>query len=320
MKNKLNPITLEQLQEFERQLKHAIKSYNQNDAETAVKRIKKLLTLYGDHHRLLEAQLHYFEFVLDSNHVATAESGLVSLRRRANPNTRLYLEATFLLGVCDLRRGRLNEAKVLMGEVIDSINKVRSDATRRHMQTQVVQRAEEEAVLCSIIGSGVEVLNPERIHSEAVALVQSQSESAILEMMASSLPQSAIGMLHDIRNRALHCLPCGDRKFLPGPSENSSTSSQITYFGKRVFNILHRITWRTVCDSESPIYKVWSKKYPEIYNAGFFSGAVVQTLNSWKIGLPVLATGLVAILLKSSAVEFCSTLAPDSIMSSRRKS
>ncbi|MGB8167733.1 MAG: hypothetical protein WCF18_09610, partial [Chthoniobacteraceae bacterium] len=89
--------------------------------------------------------------------------------------------------------------------------------------------------------------------------------------------------------------------------------------GRRAGSLLKKIGWRAVCNAESPIYQLWASKVPEIYSLSYFAAAIERALTDMRIGIPMLAAGLTAILMKSSAVEFCEWAKPEPLMESRRK-
>lgn len=78
--------------------------------------------------------------------------------------------------------------------------------------------------------------------------------------------------------------------------------------------------WRTVCAPDSPIYKAWSAKLPEVYGASYFATGVVTAFENFRIGGEMLAVGVTAILMKSTAAEFCQATRPTPVMEVRRKS
>ncbi len=111
-------------------------------------------------------------------------------------------------------------------------------------------------------------------------------------------------------------LPLSDRLALPAPQQATSELN----LGKRIKGFIKRVVWRAVCDPESPIYKAWSAKLPEVYSVTYFASAVATALENFRIGAPALAVGLVAILIKSTATEFCQATSPTPVMETRRKS
>src|SRR5206468_1218757 len=96
-------------------------------------------------------------------------------------NTRLYVEASFFLGVCLLRRKKVKDAKALFRGVLGELNKVKSDRTRRVLQKRIVERVEEEAVLAGLTGVEEGILNPAKIHEEAIRLIQ-KPEDEVFEI------------------------------------------------------------------------------------------------------------------------------------------
>lgn len=83
------------------------------------------------------------------------------------------------------------------------------------------------------------------------------------------------------------------------------------------FALLRRIAWKTFCKPNSPIYKLWSQKLPKVFNEGYFAAAVVAAMSSFRIGVPLLASGLAALAMKYTAEEFCELAKPKGLMISR---
>jgi hypothetical protein len=64
---------------------------------------------------------------------------------------------------------------------------------------------------------------------------------------------------------------------------------------------------------------MWATKVPEIYSLTYFAAAIERTFSAYQIGIPLLAAGVTAILMKSSAAEFCEWAKPEPIMGARRR-
>lgn len=314
MSRAIRPEHLEELRPLEEKLKRAQNTGCVSEAEEAMKAIQRLLNPYGNHHRLLECRLWYFETLLDANQTAFAESGFSGIRQKTNRRTRLYLEATFFLAVCYLRQKKIPLAKTFIREVLAELNKEQSPDTRRLLQKRVIDRIEEEAVLAELIGVEDGVFKQKAIEDEAIKLVQ-KSEDDIFELLGRSIPYRSFKLLQDVREDAILQLPIPDRKLLAPPGQ----ASQERYVGKRAFAVLKRVGWKTLCDPKSSIYKLWSARLPKVYNDGYFVAAIYAAFRDWKIGLPLLAAGVVAIAMKYGAEEFCLWTRPDSIMEIRGK-
>jgi hypothetical protein len=314
MSKAILPEHLERLRPLEEKLRRAQSTGSVSDAKDAMRAIQQLLKPYGNHHRLLECRLWYFETLLDANQTIIAESGFSGIRQKANKKTRLYLEATFFLSVCYLRQKQIQLAKTFLREVLAELNKEESSETRRLLQKRVIDRIEEEAVLTELIGVEDGIFREKDIHDEAVKLVQ-KSEDEIFDLLGRSVPYKSFKLLQDMRDDAILQLPAPDRKLLA----LSGQASQERYVGKRAFAVLKRIGWKTLCDPKSSIYKLWSAKLPKVYNEGYFAAAICTALRDWKIAVQLLAVGVVAIVMKYGAEEFCVWTKPDSIMEIRGK-
>jgi hypothetical protein len=242
-----------------------------------------------------------------------AKDELLSLRRLASIRTRLHLEASSLLAVCYLRQKNFGDAKRLIRDVISNINNIKSDRTRRAFQKRLIERIEEECIFVELIGSGDGSLDVEEIHSKAVLLLQRSSDDEILRLIGNSIPVSGVRLLTDVRNFSIKQLPESDQKLLPPPQ----ASSESKRLGKTVFAALKRIGWKTFCDPDSTIYKMWSKKVPQVFDQKYFAAAVISTMGNFRIGIPLLASGVVALVMKSTAEEFCNMAKPKGIMMDR---
>ena len=312
---KIDPEHRKALRASERELIVACRLGNVDGAEKELRRILRVMAPYDPAHpRLLESRLRYFECLLDANGCGMAESGFVGIRRKANRNTRLYLEATFLLGVSLLRQHKLLEAKVYLQEAVGGFNKIKSPATRRAMQKRVVERTEEEALLVALIGKDDCHLDARELNEQAAVMAE-KSEEEILREIARALPPAALQALRQLRGEVVLMLPPSDRLALPASNQATSELN----LGKRVKGFVKRVIWRTVCDPDSPIYKAWSVKLPEVYGVSYFASAVATAFQNFRIGVPVLAAGVIAIMMKSMATEFCQATSPTPVMDTRRK-
>jgi hypothetical protein len=258
--------------------------------------------------------LWYFETLLDTNQTANAEAGFYGIRNKANKQTRLYLEASFFLAICYLRQKRIREAKPLLRGVLAGLNKEQTAPTRQFLQKRIIERIEEESILVELIGTGCGELKEKQIQDLTVELVK-LTEDEVLDLLGRNIPYEAFKLLQDMRADAILQLSVPDRKLLPAPGFATGERA----VGKRAFAVLKRIGWKTLCDSKSPLYVLWAKNVKEVYSTSYFSAAIVQAFNNWRIGIPFLAAGVSAIAMRYAAEEFCLSTKPDSIMEIRRK-
>jgi hypothetical protein len=310
---KLTKEQLEAIRPLEAALRHAVSCAEPERAIEAATRIQSLLSNDRRHHRLLRAKLWAYEACVDANRLTYAESGLIGVRKLSSPTTRLHLEASGLLAVTYLRQKKLTDAKRLIRDVITNINNIDSAQTRHHFQRRFVERVEEECILAELIGAGVGSLDPRDIEERAILLVQRNSDDEILKLIGNSVPAAGIALLTDVRQYSIERLPELDRKLLPSPQQ----AAQPKNIGRKTFAVLRRIAWKTFCKEDSPIYKLWSKKMPKVFSEGYFAAAVVAALGDFKIGLPMLGSGLAALAMKYGAEEFCELAKPKGLMIGR---
>lgn len=311
--NKLSEKTLTALRPLEQKLSDAVRA---GATERAIEIASEIQAIFGPdrrHPRLLRAKLWAFESCLDSQRLTYAESGFVGIRKLSGTRTRLHLEASSLLAVSYLRQRKLADAKRLIRDVIENINNIGSPRTRHAFQKRLIERVEEECIFVELIGTGDSLMDADEVHSKAVLLLKGSSDDDILRLIGSSVPVAGIQLLADVRDYSIRQLPEPDQKLLQPPPK-SSESKRI---GKTTFAVLRRIAWKTFCDPSSSIYKMWCKRVPQVFNQGYFAAALVSTMGNFRIGIPLLASGVVALVMKYSAEEFCEISKPKGIMIDR---
>jgi len=307
---KLTEWQLSEIKPLELELRKAVQQAEPEMAIEFAEKIQNLFPYDRKHHRLLRAKLWAFEACLDANRLTYAEAGFIGIRKLSETNTRLYLEASSLLAICFLRQKKTSESKKLIHEAILKINNIASDRTRHQFQKRLIERIEEECILAELIGAGEEKLDFKEIEEKAIFLIQRNSDDEILKLIGNSVPVSSIKLLNDVRTYSIKQLPAPDRKLLPAP-EKAEKPKQI---GLITFAILRRIAWKTFCKPSSPIYKLWANRVPKVFNEGYFSVAVITTMGDFRIGIPIIASGLVALIMKYSAEEFCELAKPKGLM------
>lgn len=310
---KLTTDQLATLRQLEPELRKAVAMAEPETAIEIAAKIQNIFPSDRTHHRLLRAKLWAFEACLDANRLTYAERGLIGIRKLAEPSTRLSLEASSLLAVCLLRQKKTTDSKKIIREVIININNISSDRTRHQFQKRFVERIEEECILAELIGTGDGVMDASEINAKAVLLLQRNSDDEILRLIGNTIPVAGVQLLSDVRTFSIQQLPSPDRKLLLS-SEKSQEPKNI---GRTTFAVLRRIAWKTFCKPSSPIYKLWSNRIPKVFNEGYFSAAVVSSFGDFRIGLPLLASGLAALVMKYSAEEFCELAKPKGLMIAR---
>lgn len=310
---KLSDEQLRKLKPLEKRLQQAVREAESEQAVEIATEIQALFPNDRSHQRLLQAKLWAFEACIDANRLTYAESGLIGVRKLANNNTRLYLEASSLLAVCLLRSKKIDESKKLISEVISNINSIKSDRTRHRFQKILIERIEEECILAELVGTESTPMNSAEIQAKAIFLLQHSSDDEIFKFIGNSVPVASLNLLGEVRSFSVKQISTEDRKLL-SPPDKAADPKQI---GRTTFALLRRIAWKTFCKPSSPIYKLWFQKVPKVFNEGYFSAAIVTTMSDFKIGAPLLASGITALIMKYSAEEFCSLAKPKGLMSDR---
>ncbi len=307
---KLSYSQLTALRPLEANLRKAVAQAEPEAAIEIATKIQALFPYDRSHHRLLRAKLWAFEACVDANRLTYAETGLIGVRRLAGSSTRLYLEASALLAVSQLRQKKITDAKKVIREVISNINNITSDRTRHQFQKRFIERVEEECILAELIGTGDCAFDPAEVEAKAIFLLQQSSYDEILKLIGISVPATGLLLLKDVRTYSLQQLPTPDRKLLPSPEKAEEPKN----IGRTTFALLRRIAWKTFCKPSSPIYKLWSNHIPKVFNEGYFSAAVISVLGDFRIGIPLIASGLAALAMKYSAEEFCELAKPRGLM------
>lgn len=309
---KLPKETLAKLRPLEKKLRLAV---SRGAAEEAIEIATHIQHLFTDrrHHRLLKAKLWAFEAALDANRLTYSESGFRGVRQLANKGTRIYLEACSLLAISLLRQKKTNDAKKIVREVIQNVNDIASDSKRRQFQKRFIERIEQECILAELIDSGDSKLDVDEMHEQAILLIQRNSDNEILQLIGNSVPSSSIKLLQNVRSYSIKLLPPPDQKLLPAPEAAEKPLS----VGKKTAAVLKRIAWKSLCDPDSEVYNLWAKQVPEVFNKGYFAGALATTMAAWRIGIPLIGAGVAAIAMKSTAEIFCDFAKPKGLMIDR---
>lgn len=262
---------------------------------------------------MLRSKLKVFELCIDSGRLTFAESGTIGVSKLTSSSSRIHIEALSLLSICYLRMKKVDDSKTYARQVISKINNIKSDEKRREYQKLFIDRIEEECIFSSLIESGHDNIEPAALQEKAVLLLQNNSSEEIMGMIGTSVPPSGFKMLQEMRSYTVGQVRTEDRKMLPPPDKMVPTKE----IGKKAMAILKRIGWKALCHPDSAIYKLWSKKMPEVYSGAYFATAIGSVMKDWKISLLLLGAGIVAVVMQFSAAEFCALTKPQGIILSK---
>jgi hypothetical protein len=311
MNIKLSPHQKIFLPSLEDKLKLAVRDGNHELAITLTDKIQSLFAADRSHYRLLRAKLWCFEASLNANSLSYAETGLLGVRGLASIPSKIYVEASALLTVCCLRKKKIESAKEVIDDVLGKLKCIKSDRNRRSLHKRFKERVEDECLLSGLIDNKANLLNVGAVHSVAVKLLEEgSSETALFEFLGKSVPQTSPALLKSIRDYSSSRVSSSDQKLLYPPGREE----QPAHIGRKTFSIIGRVVWKGLCHPEGRIYKIWSAKVPEVYGESYFAASIVTAMKEWQIGSSLFAGGVVAIVMKYSASEFCRLAKPKSLI------
>lgn len=298
------------LRKLEPQLRAQVRAADLIGVEATIRRIQALFINDRDHHRVLRAKNWYYQCLLEHGKAEDAKAGLEAVQQRSKVGTRVHLEATALLAVCYLRLQMIDRAKASLRVVVKRLNAIGSETRRRQFQERLLMRIDDELILSQLIGRNEGTLEPEEMQREAVRWHQTKSPEQIYALIGNLLPPSTPFLIDDVRRFATLMLPWADQKALPPPRDAIPKET----VGRKTEAALKRIGWRTLCAEDSSIYKMWKERVPKVFSEGYFAVALTTTLAQWRIGIPQLGVGILAIAMRYGCQEFCDTFRPDGLM------
>ena len=294
-------------------LRKAVHEADFESAKIHASDIQALLRPTGHETRLMQSKTWLFEAAMQAGHLDLAESGFQGIRKKTAPGTRVHLEATALLTICFLRQKRLEEAEPLMRLVVRSEN-IRGEERRKKFLRMIVRRFEEEGLFAALRDVGYESLDPDDIDSAAIVQVQTITEDEMFAIIGASLPRDAVDFLLKIDLAAKRQLEQKETLYLPTRGEIEKP----TQLGRSVFGSLKATLWRSLCDPESEIYKVWyGQGFAVVLNRKYFATAVAAICIGLGLGVRAIAISVTALLIKFGLEVYCDRFKPECIMDDR---
>jgi hypothetical protein len=297
---------------LEPQLREAVRDADYQGATRLTAEIQDVLRPTGHETRLMRSKNWLYEAALEAGRFQTAISGLSGVRQKVSSSTRVYLEATALLAIAQLRRGAIEKAQPFIFEALQLADtSIRSDRRRRQFRRRLVARFEEEAALAAVRGIGEELLDPGELQEAAGYLLQTRTEDELLESLGEALPQTAIQRLLQVDALAKRALPPAEVRLLP----TAEDLQQKRELGRKFFAPVRRVLWRSLCDPKSDVYKAWvGEGLGAVLNKKVIGFAVVAAFADLGIGLKALAVPAAALLLKIGVEIFCEVSKPKTLM------
>jgi hypothetical protein len=302
------------LKRLEPALRDAVRRGDYEAAKHITADIQAMLRPTGHETRLMQAKNWLFEAAMEAGQLEVAMAGFRGIRQKVSPQTRIFLEATALLAICHLRRKELSTAEPLMAEVLKNEDVITSVRRRRQFRLRIVERFEEEGVLAALTGGVHERFDLDRVQAEAGLAVQTQSEEEIFANIGREVPPEVIAILLRIHDFASRQLTTTEAELLPPPR----TITEKVSLGRTIYNATKRVVWRSLCDPESEVYKMWcTQGMMALIDKKFLAAAVVAALSGMRLGAYALAVYVSAMIFKVGLEVFCQVAKPEGIMIGR---
>jgi hypothetical protein len=311
---KLKDEQKEKLSRLEPALRDAAKKGDYSSAKKIAHDIQNILRPTGHETRLMQSKNWLFEAALEAGEIDTAISGFIGVRKKVFNNTRVFLEATALLAVCLLRKGEIEKAEPLMSYVLRNESVIKSERRRRQFRLNVIQRFEEEATIASFRGKYSEKIDAEELQNEAGKLVQFQNEDEMFTTLGKASPPETKILILRIEEFARKQLPKAEIKYLADPRERVKDEQ----VGRTVFSSVKRVMYRSLCDPNSDIYKMWfTNGLSAALNKFCLGSIIISVLAGLGIGIKAVAIPVAALIIKFGIEVYCERFKPEGIMIER---
>lgn len=299
---------------LEPMLRSAADARNYEQAKEVTLRIQNVLRPSGQETRLMKAKNQLFEVAMESGNLNTAITGFIGVRQKVAKRTRLYLEATTLLAICYLRKKDLASARPYMLEAFEREKNIVSPERQSEYRVALAKRFDEEALLASLAAGDPVHLDVDSVQEEAGRLVYSMHEDEILELLGSAVPEGALAFVQDVHKQSQGLLTYEEKKKLPSPASFAERKK----LGKGILSAFQSVIWRSLCDKDSEVYKMWfTNGMQAVLDKKYITAAVVGALSGLNIGFYAVAAYLTALLIKIGIETFCTVYKPSSIMGLR---
>lgn len=303
-----------QLKRLEPVLRDAARRGDYETAKLIAAEIQDVLRPTGHETRLMQAKNWLFQAAMEADKITSvAIPGFTGVRKKMRPQTRVYLEATALLATCHLRLNNLDKAEPYVAEALRRVDSnITSSKRRIQFKKRMIARFEAEWVLATLRASRPrENLDPDEVESEAGRLVATLNEDEIMERLGRSVPNTIVEQIYQVYDFARAQLPPAERKYLPSSKERRKQKE----VGKTVFEAAREVVWRSLCDPENDVYKLWNEAgIQAIVNKKVVGAAVVAALHGLTIGWLGLAAVLTAMIFKMGLNLFCEISEPKGLM------
>ena len=298
------------------QFKKAIGAREFDKAKVVIADLQDVLRGLNKTAKLVEVKNQFFELALDQHQYDFAIEGFLSNRSLVTSKTRLHLEATALLAIAYLRKQDIERAKPFIKDVLQNRNIIKSAATRAKFNKEIIARFDEEIALFSLKTDCKFDIDENELHNLSIA-VQDLSEDQLYEEIGKSLPRSTKELMYEVDKFAKNQLTYTELKALPSSEELVKNDLA----GKTVFSAIKLVIYKSLCDPNSEVYKIWyTNTVGVIIDKKFITSAVIFALTGFGIGAKALLIPAAALVIRFGLDVYCEKYKPAGITEFRRKS
>lgn len=314
-----NPLTEQQkvqLKILEPRLESAVKDRNFIYAQECVSKIQQVLKPTKHYSRLIQSKNKLCELAIELNKCDYALRLLKSNELVVNSKTRVYLETVSLIAICYLRMKEIEDAKKYIKLVLRNHSVIKTERTRSVFHSEIINRFNEEVALATLTGMPDVYFNEDEIEKEVINIIQTLTDDEIYSKMGSSSPKATKDLIFTVHDYSIKQLPFTERLSLPSP-EQKVEDEQV---GRTVFESIKRVIFNSLCNPESEIYKAWYVNGMQfVLSKKYILTSVLSCLSGIGFGITMIASSIVALIMKFGIEVYCVQNEPRYISDIRKK-
>lgn len=297
----------ERLRILEPKLNNAIENQNFEIAKDIVLDLQTLLRPTGHLLRLIQSKNKLYELAIELSKPDFAINGLLSNEKVLNENTRIYLETISLIAICYLRTKDIASAQIYIQKVLKNHSVIKTERTRNVFHSQIISRFNEEVAIATLTSDKEVFLDEAEVEREAINIIQTLTEDEIFSQIGQRSPKATKDLIFLIHDFSTKQLPSAERLALPAPDQMIKDKE----VGITVFDSVKRVIYNSLCNVESEIYKVWFNNGMQmVLSKGYIKSAVVSCLVNIGFGFSMIASSIVALIMKFGIEVYCTKYKP----------
>ena len=297
----------ERLRILEPKLKNTITEQNFEIAKNIVLDLHTLLRPTNHLVRLIQSKNKLYELAIELNKADFAINGLLSNEKVLNENTRIYLETISLIAICYLRTKNIPSAQEYIRKVLQNHSVIKTERTRPIFHSGIISRFNEEVAMATLTSNQEVHLDEDEIEREAIRIIQTLTDDEIFSQIGQRSPKATKDLIFQIHDFSTKQLPSAERFALPSPNQMIMDKE----VGITVFESVKRVIYNSLCNPESDIYKTWFDNGMQmVLSKGYIKSAVVSCLVNIGFGISMIASSIVALVMKFGIEVYCTKYKP----------